>query len=198
MTGGPTGYQTGRTSSTSSNTDTSRHRYVPRFHGLSSRFDSTCQPNLCDSELRAVDHANKRRSDGYVATGVGAVVCARHGLVRPNGMGDLQKGERLVYPLLLYSIGITDTIKIRQHGLLGPLHSHGRHIHATRLIVRCSMPVVADATGTNENTTFGGHADPRRPLRSHLLRHSEVPHLWSWDGLSGWLLPEHSSRCWTN
>ncbi|KAG5221553.1 MFS domain-containing protein [Salix suchowensis] len=52
------------------------------------------RPNLCDSELRAVDHANKRRSDGYVATGVGGVVCARHGLVRPNGMGDLQKGER--------------------------------------------------------------------------------------------------------
>ncbi|KAF9489136.1 hypothetical protein BDN71DRAFT_1343661, partial [Pleurotus eryngii] len=53
-------------------------------------------PNLCDSELRAVDHANKQRSDGYVATGVGGVVCAQHGLVRPNGMGDLQKGERYV------------------------------------------------------------------------------------------------------
>ncbi|KAF9503292.1 hypothetical protein BS47DRAFT_1374483 [Hydnum rufescens UP504] len=27
-------------------------------------------------------------------TGIGAVVCARHGLLRPNGIGDLQKGER--------------------------------------------------------------------------------------------------------
>ncbi len=52
------------------------------------------QPNLCDSELRAVDHANKRRSKGYVSTGVAGVVCARHGLVRRNGLGNLQKGER--------------------------------------------------------------------------------------------------------
>jgi hypothetical protein len=52
------------------------------------------QPNLCDSELHAVDHANAKYSSGYRATGVGAVVCARHGLVRKNGLGDLQKGER--------------------------------------------------------------------------------------------------------
>ncbi|EEB99207.1 hypothetical protein MPER_01159 [Moniliophthora perniciosa FA553] len=30
------------------------------------------------------------------ATGVGAVTCARHELFRPNGMGDLQKGERYI------------------------------------------------------------------------------------------------------
>ena len=52
------------------------------------------QPNLCESELHAVDHANTRFSQGYAATGVGGVVCARHGLVRKNGMGNLQKGER--------------------------------------------------------------------------------------------------------
>jgi hypothetical protein len=52
------------------------------------------QPNLCQSELRAVDHANKRFSDRYLASGAAAVVCARHGLVRKNGMGSLQKGER--------------------------------------------------------------------------------------------------------
>ncbi|KAF4586452.1 hypothetical protein EYR38_010728 [Pleurotus pulmonarius] len=52
------------------------------------------EPNLCDSELRAVDHANKRRSQGYVSTGVAGVICARHGLVRRNGLGNLQKGER--------------------------------------------------------------------------------------------------------
>ncbi|KAF4568149.1 hypothetical protein EYR36_010158 [Pleurotus pulmonarius] len=54
--------------------------------------------NLCDSELRAVDHANKCRSKGYVSTGVAGVVCARHGLVRRNGMGNLQKGEQYGYP----------------------------------------------------------------------------------------------------
>jgi hypothetical protein len=52
------------------------------------------QPNLCESELHAVDHANTRFSQGYAATGAGCVVCARHGLVRKNGMGSLQKGER--------------------------------------------------------------------------------------------------------
>jgi hypothetical protein len=57
----------------------------------------TClKPNMCDSELRAVDHANTRFSKGYQATGVGGVICARHSLVRKNGLGDLQKGERCV------------------------------------------------------------------------------------------------------
>ncbi|KAJ6627804.1 hypothetical protein B0H10DRAFT_1641757, partial [Mycena sp. CBHHK59/15] len=31
---------------------------------------------------------------GYSATGVGMGVCARHEFVQPNGVGDLQKGER--------------------------------------------------------------------------------------------------------
>jgi hypothetical protein len=46
----------------------------------------------------ALDHANTKKSDGLRVTGVGAVVCARHGLLRPNGIGDLQKGERFVLP----------------------------------------------------------------------------------------------------
>ncbi len=52
--------------------------------------------NTCGSHLKAVDHANTRYSDGYAATGVGAVVCARHTLLRRNGVCDLQKGERYV------------------------------------------------------------------------------------------------------
>ncbi|KAF9501090.1 hypothetical protein BDN71DRAFT_1555892 [Pleurotus eryngii] len=52
------------------------------------------EPNLCDSELCAVDHANKRRLNGYISTGVASVVCVRHGLVRRNRLGNLQKGER--------------------------------------------------------------------------------------------------------
>ena len=34
------------------------------------------------------------RKDRYVASEVGAVLCARHALARPCGMGDLQKGEK--------------------------------------------------------------------------------------------------------
>jgi Kyakuja-Dileera-Zisupton transposase len=52
---------------------------------------------MCESELRAVDHANTKFSKGYQATGVGGVICARHSLVRKNGLGDLQKGERFVW-----------------------------------------------------------------------------------------------------
>ena len=52
--------------------------------------------NTCGSHLKAVDHANSRYSDGYCATGVGAVICARHGLLRKNGVCDLQRGERFV------------------------------------------------------------------------------------------------------
>ncbi|KAJ7840610.1 hypothetical protein B0H14DRAFT_3458005 [Mycena olivaceomarginata] len=49
---------------------------------------STC------SGLAALDYANTKYSRGYSATGVGMGVCARHEFVQPNGVGDLQKGER--------------------------------------------------------------------------------------------------------
>lgn len=52
--------------------------------------------NTCGSNLKAIDHANNRSSDGYAVTGVGAVVCARHTFLRKNGVCDLQKGERYV------------------------------------------------------------------------------------------------------
>ena len=38
---------------------------------------------------------------GLVQTGVGAVSCAHHEIVRPCGVGDLQKGERFAR-LLMY------------------------------------------------------------------------------------------------
>lgn len=51
--------------------------------------------NYCDSGLHAVDHANTRGGDLYSASGVGACQC-RHMMMRKLGVGDLQKGERLV------------------------------------------------------------------------------------------------------
>ena len=44
--------------------------------------------------LSAVDHANTKYHKGYAATGVGAVICARHEFWLGNGAGDLQIGER--------------------------------------------------------------------------------------------------------
>ncbi|KAJ3509664.1 hypothetical protein NMY22_g16220 [Coprinellus aureogranulatus] len=50
--------------------------------------------NSCESEHDAVVRAAVRRTPGYSATGAGLVICSWHCLVRPNGAGDLQKGER--------------------------------------------------------------------------------------------------------
>lgn len=44
--------------------------------------------------LAALDHADTKFSNGYDATGVGAATDARHEFMLPNGVGDLQKGER--------------------------------------------------------------------------------------------------------
>ncbi|KAJ7174316.1 hypothetical protein C8R46DRAFT_1214526 [Mycena filopes] len=51
-----------------------------------------------------------RMTTGLRCSGVGGVVCARHELVRPQGIGDLQKGERysnMDYILLSAILGVT-------------------------------------------------------------------------------------------
>ncbi|KAJ7186909.1 hypothetical protein C8R46DRAFT_1206901 [Mycena filopes] len=58
----------------------------------------------------ALMQKDTRMTTGLRCSGVGGVVCARHELVRPQGMGDLQKGERysnMDYILLSAVIGIT-------------------------------------------------------------------------------------------
>ncbi|OAX32391.1 hypothetical protein K503DRAFT_702091, partial [Rhizopogon vinicolor AM-OR11-026] len=44
----------------------------------------------------AVNLADSKTARGLAATGIGAVVCARHNFKRPSAVGDLQKGERYV------------------------------------------------------------------------------------------------------
>lgn len=46
------------------------------------------------SGFEALSNANSKNSRGLRSTGVGAVICSRHSFWRPNGIGDLQKGER--------------------------------------------------------------------------------------------------------
>jgi hypothetical protein len=38
--------------------------------------------------------ANRKRVKGLRTTGVGGVMCIRHNMWRPNGIGDLQLGEQ--------------------------------------------------------------------------------------------------------
>ncbi|KAI1792316.1 hypothetical protein LXA43DRAFT_1093838 [Ganoderma leucocontextum] len=55
------------------------------------------QEEICTcTGLSAIDHANTKYSKGYAATGVGAVICARHEFWLARGMADLQVGERYV------------------------------------------------------------------------------------------------------
>ncbi|KAF7972068.1 hypothetical protein HWV62_19137 [Athelia sp. TMB] len=52
----------------------------------------------------AIFLANLKRTTAVRTTGVGGVICSRHDLWRPNGLGDLQKGEslRLIHILLIF------------------------------------------------------------------------------------------------
>ncbi|TFK79970.1 hypothetical protein K466DRAFT_504692 [Polyporus arcularius HHB13444] len=49
--------------------------------------------STCSAEHKAIQNANLRR-DGYIASGVGAVLCARHAMVRKSAVGDLPNGEK--------------------------------------------------------------------------------------------------------
>lgn len=64
-----------------------------RFHNLILTIYAS-QRDSCESTFQAMEKATSRVNDGYLVTGVGAVICARSGMVRANGVGDLQKGER--------------------------------------------------------------------------------------------------------
>ena len=52
------------------------------------------QKSDCTSTHQAIERATTKTNDGYSVTGIGAIICSRHSFVRPNGVGDLQKGER--------------------------------------------------------------------------------------------------------
>ena len=54
----------------------------------------TCWQISTCTGFAALARANTKWQKGYATTGVGIAVDARHGFVLPNGVGDLQKGER--------------------------------------------------------------------------------------------------------
>ncbi|KAF9781860.1 hypothetical protein BJ322DRAFT_1010483, partial [Thelephora terrestris] len=59
-----------------------------------SKSGQTGEINTCGSSFNAVSQAYTKYAKGYAVTGVGGVDCARHGFKRPNGVVDLQRGER--------------------------------------------------------------------------------------------------------
>ncbi|TFK79956.1 hypothetical protein K466DRAFT_504721 [Polyporus arcularius HHB13444] len=57
----------------------------------------------CSAEHKAIQNANLRRQS-YIASGVGAVLCARHAMVRKTAVGDLPNGEKyLIMDYLVFS-----------------------------------------------------------------------------------------------
>ncbi|KAJ8591371.1 hypothetical protein M405DRAFT_851366 [Rhizopogon salebrosus TDB-379] len=59
-------------------------------HGKDIQEKSTCASH------NAVNMAETKASHGLAATGLGTVDCAHHNMKLPNGVGDLQKGERYI------------------------------------------------------------------------------------------------------
>lgn len=58
-------------------------------------FSYLVQISTCTG-FAAMMQANSRFYKGYATTGCAMAIDARHGFILPNGVGDLQKGERSV------------------------------------------------------------------------------------------------------
>jgi len=59
------------------------------------------QINTCESQHDALIRAGTRKSPGYAVSGVALVICSRHCMIRKNGAGDLQLGEKYVFCICL-------------------------------------------------------------------------------------------------
>ncbi|KAI6119465.1 hypothetical protein EV401DRAFT_2071463 [Pisolithus croceorrhizus] len=75
---------------------------------LSHHVNDVQEKSTCSSH-NAVNMADTKASRGLDATGIGIVVCARHGMKLANGIGDLQKGERYVNMDYLFASALSGT-----------------------------------------------------------------------------------------
>ncbi|KAH9885590.1 hypothetical protein C8Q73DRAFT_659447, partial [Cubamyces lactineus] len=109
------------------------------------------EENRCTAEHNAIVKANIHK-EGYVASGVVAVLCARHALIRRNGAGDMQFGERYAntdfvlfstllgstLPLLLsYDIACqwSRNLFTRMHELPESMHLDSNVVAETRFVI---------------------------------------------------------------
>lgn len=73
------------------------------------------QKSTC-SRHEAVNLSESKRGQGHASTGVAAVVCSRHDMKRPNGVAQLQRGERYAFAFFItinvisYLILLLDTV----------------------------------------------------------------------------------------
>lgn len=52
------------------------------------------EKSTCSSSFAAVERANSRLNRGFAVTGVVAAIDSRHGMLLPNSVADLQRGEK--------------------------------------------------------------------------------------------------------
>jgi hypothetical protein len=64
--------------------------HLAKFDKIPEEAKSTCNNH------DAIKSSNMRGGEGHEASGLGSCECSRHDMKRPNGVGDLQKGERCV------------------------------------------------------------------------------------------------------
>jgi hypothetical protein len=92
----------------------------------------------------AVNLSNAKPNRGHTASGVGKVVCSRHGMNLPNSVGDLQVGERWATKISEVLFFSWRSSQILQYGLLILQNIDGVHEERTILccILRHCLPVV--------------------------------------------------------
>ncbi|CAK5265239.1 unnamed protein product [Mycena citricolor] len=97
---------------------------------------------------------NTRLTMGLRVSGVGGCVCARHEIMRPNGLGDLQKGERyanmafivfsallgfsLMWLTLSYDIGCQWKLNLKTRMEKLP---ESLHLPLDKMKIQCGLPV---------------------------------------------------------
>ncbi|KAH8112018.1 hypothetical protein DFH11DRAFT_1512109, partial [Phellopilus nigrolimitatus] len=130
----------------------------------------------CESTFQAMEKATTRLNDGYLVTGVGAVICARSGIVRKNGVGDLQKGERYInmdYIFLSSIVGALATLMLVTYDiacqwskkLTARVREYPLHLQAAFfcMILHVAVP----------KFHLKGHGEPcQSPYSLNFLRHS--------------------------
>ncbi|KAI9056786.1 hypothetical protein FKP32DRAFT_1615644 [Trametes sanguinea] len=83
------------------------------YRELLSQYEKQDEMSSCTG-FSALDHANTKYSQGYDATGVGAVICARHEFWLALGAGDTQKGERYVNMDYLFVSAMRDYLIVNK------------------------------------------------------------------------------------
>ncbi|KAF6740893.1 hypothetical protein DFP72DRAFT_996362 [Ephemerocybe angulata] len=80
----------------------------PKFLNYLENYKDEVEPKSTCSRHDAVNLADVSPGQGYAASGVATVECARHNMKRPSAVCDLQKGERLV----IMALGLLQTFFI--------------------------------------------------------------------------------------